>query len=88
VIALHLLARDQDFQSAWYYSAIVFAGICLVGWAAWLVFQQLRGMWGRGDRAMAVTLASATVVALLMFTSMLITAAIALWPLTEHGGAG
>jgi cation transport ATPase len=85
---LHLLARDSDFQASWYYSAVLFAGIVLVGWAAWMVFRQLRRMWRNGDRAMAVTMASATVVALLMFGSMLITVAIALLPLTQSGGAG
>lgn len=86
--ALHLLARDSDFQASWYYSAVIFAGIVLVGWAAWLVVRHLHLMWTRGDRAMAFALGAAVVVALLMFSSMLITVAIALLPLTRSGGAG
>jgi hypothetical protein len=85
--ALHLLARDSDFQASWYYSAVIFAGIVLVIWAAWLVFGHLRVMWVRGDRGLAVAMGSATVLALLMFTSMLVTVAVALLPLT-HKGSG
>jgi hypothetical protein len=88
IAALHLLARDSDFQASWYYSAVIFAGMVVIGWGALLVLRQLRGMWFRGDRAMAVTLASATVLALLMFASMLATVAVALLPLTHSGGAG
>ena len=88
IAALHLLARDSDFQASWYYSAVIFAGIVLVGYAAWLVLRHLRAMWVRGDRALAVAMGTATVVALLMFSSMLATAAVALLPLTQSGGAG
>jgi hypothetical protein len=86
VIALHLLARDADFQASWYYSAVIFAGLVLIGWAAWLVIKHLGVMWRRGDRGLAVAMASATLVALLMFTSMLVTVAVALLPLTRGGG--
>lgn len=88
IALLHLLARDSDFQASWYYSAVVFAGIVLVGWGMWLVVQQLRVMWVRGDRGMAFALGTAVTVAFLMFASMLITVAIALLPLTRSGGAG
>jgi len=86
--ALHLLARDSDFQASWYYSAVIFAAICLVGWAMWLVVRHLHLMWSRGDRAMAFALGTAVTVAFLMFTSMLVTVAVALLPLTRSGGAG
>ncbi len=85
---LHLLARDSDFQASWYYSAVLFAAILLVGYGALLVMRQLHLMWVRGDRAMAVALATAVTVALLMFASMLATVAVALLPLTRSGGAG
>jgi hypothetical protein len=85
---VHLLARDSDFQASWYYSAVIFAGIVLVGWAMWLVLRQLRPMWLRGDRAMAFALGAAVLVAFLMFGSMLATVAVALLPLTRSGGAG
>jgi hypothetical protein len=83
---LHLVARDSDFQAAWYYSAVLFAGICLTIWAAWLTLRPLRRMWDRGDHGLALTLGSATLVALLMFASMLATVAVAMWPLTQTGG--
>jgi hypothetical protein len=86
--ALHLLARDADFQASWYYSAVIFAGIVLIVYAAWLVIGHLRLMWRRGDRALAVAMATATLVALLMFSSMLATVAVALLPLTHSGGSG
>ncbi|HZS13025.1 MAG TPA: hypothetical protein VFC09_00365 [Candidatus Dormibacteraeota bacterium] len=85
---LHLLARDSDFQASWYYSAVIFAGLVLVGWAGWLVIRHLRAMWRRGDRGLAVAVATAVAVALLMFASMLATVAVALLPLTRRGGAG
>lgn len=86
--ALHLLARDSDFQASWYYSAVIFAGICLIGYAMWLVVRQLREMWGRGDKGMAFALGTAVVVSFLMFSSMLATVAVSLLPLTRSGGAG
>ncbi len=86
--ALHLLARDSDFQASWYYSAVLFAAILLIGYGALLVMRQLHLMWVRGDRAMAVALGTAVTVALLMFASMLATVAVALLPLTRSGGAG
>lgn len=85
---LHLLARDSDFQASWYFSAVLFAGVVLIGWAMWLVLRHLRVMWLRGDRAMAFTVAAATAVAFLMFASMLATVAVALLPLARSGGAG
>jgi hypothetical protein len=86
---LNLLAStDANFQASWYYSAVIFAGIVLIGWAAWMVFRHLHAMWVRGDRGLAVAMASATVLALLMFTSMLVTVAVALLPLTQGGGGG
>ena len=87
--ALRVLVNpDADFQASWYYSAVIFAGIVLIGWAAWLVFRQLRAMWVRGDHGLAVAMASAAVLALLMFGSMLATVAVALLPLTHGGGSG
>jgi hypothetical protein len=86
IALLHLLARDSDFQAAWYYSAVIFAGICLCAWAAWLTLHPLRRMWRNGDRGLALALGSATVVALLTFSSMLATVAVALWPQTQGGG--
>jgi hypothetical protein len=86
--ALAPLLRDSDFQAAWYYSAVIFAGIVLIGYAAWLVFAHLRVMWRKGDRGMAAALAGATTLALLMFTSLLVTAAVALWPATNQPGGG
>jgi hypothetical protein len=88
ITALHLLARDSDFQASWYLSAVIFGGIVLAGWAMWLVLQPLRGMWRRGDRGLAFALGTAVTVAFLMFASMLTTVAIALLPLTRSGGAG
>jgi hypothetical protein len=88
IAALHPLARDSDFQMAWYLSAVIFAGIVLIAWAAWMVIRHLRPMWQRGDRALAVTLGSATGLALLLLVSMLATVAVALLPLTHGGGGG
>ena len=82
------LLRDSDFQAAWYYSAVIFAGIVLFGYGAWLVFGHLRVMWRNGDRGMAAALAGAAGVALLFFASLLATAAVALWPLTSQPGGG
>jgi hypothetical protein len=45
-------------------------------------------MWRKGDRGMAAALAGATSVALLFFASLLATAAVALWPLTNQPGGG
>jgi hypothetical protein len=83
---LHLVARDSDFQAAWYYSAVIFAGLCLTVWAGWLAVRPLRRMWERGDHGLAVALGSATLVAFLMFASMLATVAVALWPQASGGG--
>jgi hypothetical protein len=80
------LLRDSDFQMAWYISAVLFAGIVLVVWAAWLVLRHLRVIWRRGDHGLAAVLAAATTVALLMFSSMLVTVAVALWPTATTGG--
>jgi hypothetical protein len=85
---VHVVARDSDFQAAWYYSAVIFAGLCLTVWAAWLALRPLRSMYARGDRGLAVALGSATLVALLMFASMLATVAVALWPQTQGGAGG
>jgi len=85
---LHLVARDSDFQTSWYLSAVLFGAIVLIGWAMWLVVPRLRTMWRRGDRGMAFALGTAVTVAFLMFASMLATVAVALLPLTRSGGAG
>jgi hypothetical protein len=82
------LLRDSDFQMAWYLSAVIFAGIVLVGWAAWLVLHHLRAMWRRGDHGLAAALAAATTVALLMFSAMLVTVAVALWPTATTSAGG
>jgi hypothetical protein len=83
-----LVNTDANFQASWYYSAVIFAGIVLVGWAAWLVIRHLRLMWARGDHGLAVAMGAATALALLMFASMLATVAVALLPLTHGGGSG
>jgi hypothetical protein len=88
IAVLRVVARDSDFQAAWYYSAVIFAGICLTIWAAWLTSRPLRRMWERGDRGLAVALGSVTLVAMLMFASMLATVSVALWPQTQSGGSG
>jgi hypothetical protein len=74
------LLRDSDFQAAWYYSAVLFAGGVLIVWAAWQVLSHLRTVWARGDHGLAAALAAATTVTLLLFSSMLATVAVALWP--------
>lgn len=82
------LARDSDFQAAWYYSMVLFAGILLAGWGFLLVVRQLGQMWRRGDRGMAAAVAAAAGVTFLTFAAMLITVAIAMLPVAFNGGGG
>ena len=71
------LARDSDFQAAWYYSIVLFAMVVVTAWGTWWATGSLRAMWRRGDRGMAATIAGAVGVAFLTFASMLLTVAIA-----------
>jgi hypothetical protein len=79
--------RDADFQAAWYYSILISAGIALAVWAFALCVRYLRRMWRRGDRGLAVGLAAAVAVVFVMFASMLVTVAVAMWP-SSRPGAG
>ncbi len=82
------LLRDSDFQAAWYYSVVLFAGLCVVAWGLFQATRHLHLMWVRGDRALALTVGGVALLSFLMFASMLVTVAIALWPATQSGGAG
>jgi len=82
------LARDADFQAAWYYSIVVFTMIVVVAWGMWLCIRHLRGMWRNGDRGLALAVGGAVAVAFLMFASMLVTVAVAMLPVAYHGAAG
>lgn len=86
--AIAPLARDSDFQAAWYYSMVLFAAAVLIGWGLLLTGRQVHRMWVRGDHGLAAAVGAATAVAFLMFVSMLVTVAIAMLPLAYRGGAG
>jgi Na+-translocating ferredoxin:NAD+ oxidoreductase RnfA subunit len=81
------LLRDADFQAAWYYSMVVFAGLLVVGWSGVLSLRQVREMWRRGEHGLAATVGGASLLALLMFASIMATIAVAMLPLAFRGGA-
>jgi hypothetical protein len=82
------LLRDSDFQAAWYYSMLLFAGIVVALVGLYFTVRELREMWVRGDRGLALGVGGAAAVAFLMYASMLVTVAIAMLPLAYRGGAG
>lgn len=82
------LLRDSDFQAAWYYSMVVFAGLLLVIWATVQSLRHLREMWTRGDHGMAAAVGGATLLAVLMVASIIATIAVAMLPVAFHGGTG
>jgi hypothetical protein len=81
------LLRDADFQAAWYYSVVIFAGMVAIGWGLLLALRHVRDMWARGDHGLALTVGGAAAVAFLMFASMLATVAVAMLPLAFKGTA-
>ncbi len=81
-------ARDSDFQAAWYYSVVIFAGILVVIWGLRATLRPLGRMWRRGDQGLALAIGAAATVAFLMFASMLVTVAIAMLPQAFSGGSG
>lgn len=82
------LLRDSDFQAAWYYSMVLFAAVLVTVYGLVQAVRQVRQMWSRGDHGLAATVGGAALVAFLMFTSMLVTVAIAMLPLAYRGGSG
>ena len=83
-----LAQRDSDFQAAWYYSIVISAGIALAVWAMVLSLRHLRRMWRTGDRGLAIGVAAAVAVVFVMYSSMLVAVAIAMWPSAAPGGSG
>jgi hypothetical protein len=80
------LARDSDFQAAWYYSVVLAAAILVTGFGFWWALRPLASMWRRGDRGMAATIAAAVGIAFLAFAAMLVTVAISMLPQAYNGG--
>jgi hypothetical protein len=85
IAAIPPAPRDADFQAAWYYSIVIFAGIALAVWGLALCVRYLGRMWRKGDRGLAVSIAAAVAVVFVMFASILVTVLIALWPVAFKG---
>ncbi|HEY2702683.1 MAG TPA: hypothetical protein VGL20_03235 [Candidatus Dormibacteraeota bacterium] len=78
-MSAHLpLLRAADFQTAWYYSLVVFTIAGVTVWAAAQTVRAVPAMWRAQQRGLAVLVASVTTVTMVLFTSMLLTTAITL----------
>jgi len=63
--------REANFQSAWYYSMLLFVVVCLVIGGAVVVQNVVRPMWRAGEKALAVLVASVAATTSVFFAFML-----------------
>lgn len=75
-----IFMSEASFQSAWFYSLILFFMGVLVLWGAWMAYAPLPRMWRDGQRGTAVTIAGSTAVVVLTLVALLLTVIITLYP--------
>jgi hypothetical protein len=81
-----LLAREAEFQAAWYFSLLLFAILLLIVLGTGYALAGIRRMWRSGLRGPAAVLAGATVLSFVALVGMYATAIGGLLAIQGSGG--
>lgn len=80
------LVREANFQGAWYYSLLLFVIVLIVIGGLVTAQSAVRPLWRDGEHGAALAVAGATLLALLLLGSMLVTVIVGLLPAAAGRG--